>query len=79
MTNRNGSKSGCVFKTHYRNWGNRLPVHFQHVRDFGPYGDHIVVYAPGATWNQKPALFSDGPVVKVLGPAREAITRALTP
>jgi hypothetical protein len=41
--------------------------------------DHIVVYAPGATWNQKSALFSDGPVVKVLGPAREAITRALTP
>jgi hypothetical protein len=41
--------------------------------------DHIVVYAPGATWNQKPVLFSDGPVVNVLGPAREAITRALTP
>jgi hypothetical protein len=39
--------------------------------------DHIAVYAPGATWNQQPALFADGPVVKVLGPARDAVTKAL--
>ena len=30
--------------------------------------DHIVVYAPGATRSQESALFSDGPVVKVLDP-----------
>jgi hypothetical protein len=40
--------------------------------------DHIAVYPPGATWNHHPALFADGPVVKVIGPAREAITRALS-
>ena len=40
--------------------------------------DHIAVYAPGATWNQQPVLFADGPVVKVLGPAREAIAKALS-
>ena len=40
--------------------------------------DHIAVYAPGATWNPTPALFADGPVVKVLEPAREAIAKALS-
>ena len=40
--------------------------------------DHIAVYAPGTTWHQKVALFADGPVVKVLEPAREAITKALS-
>jgi hypothetical protein len=29
-------------------------------------------------WNQKTALFADGPVVKVLEPARDAITKALS-
>jgi hypothetical protein len=43
----------------------------------GIFWDHIAVYAPGATWNNKPALFADGPIVKVLEPAREAITKAL--
>ena len=41
--------------------------------------DHIAVYAPSATWNQTPAVFSDGPVVKVLDPAHAAISRALIP
>ena len=40
--------------------------------------DHIAVYAPGATWNQTPTVFADGPVVKVLDRAREAITKALS-
>ena len=40
--------------------------------------DHIAVYAPGSRWNQQPALFADGPVVKVLDPARAAITKALS-
>ena len=40
--------------------------------------DHIAVYAPGSTWNQQPALFADGPVVKVLDPARATITKALS-
>jgi hypothetical protein len=40
--------------------------------------DHIAVYAPGATWDQKPAVFADGPVVKVLEPARKAIATALS-
>jgi hypothetical protein len=40
--------------------------------------DHIAVYAPGATWDQKPALYADGPVVQVVAPAREAITKALS-
>jgi hypothetical protein len=40
--------------------------------------DHIAVYAPGARWNQTPALFADGPVVKVLEPARVAMTKALS-
>jgi hypothetical protein len=39
--------------------------------------DHIAVYAPGARWDQKPALFAGGPVVKVVAPAREAITKLL--
>jgi hypothetical protein len=39
--------------------------------------DHIVVYAPGATWNQAPALFAGGPIVKMIAPANEAITKAL--
>ena len=41
--------------------------------------DHVAVYAPGGTWNPTAALFADGPVVKVLDPAREAITKALNP
>jgi hypothetical protein len=40
--------------------------------------DHITVYGPGATWHQPTALFADGPVIKVLEPAREAITKALS-
>ena len=40
--------------------------------------DHIAVYAPGATWNQKPAVFAGGPIVKVLEPAREAIAKTLS-
>ena len=40
--------------------------------------DRIAVYAPGATWHQEPSLFTGGPVVKVLEPAREAITKALS-
>ena len=40
--------------------------------------DHIAVYGPGATWHQKTALFADGPVIKVLEPAREAIIKALS-
>jgi hypothetical protein len=39
--------------------------------------DHIAVYQPGATWNEQ-ALFANGPVVKVLGPARDAIKKALS-
>jgi hypothetical protein len=40
--------------------------------------DYIAVYVPGATWNQAPALFADGPVVRVLKPARDAIAKALS-
>lgn len=40
--------------------------------------DHVAVYEPGVTWNQQAALFADGPVVKVLERAREAITKALS-
>ena len=40
--------------------------------------DHVAVYAPGATWDQRPALFADGPVVQVLEPARAAIDKALS-
>ncbi len=40
--------------------------------------DHIAVYAPGGRWHQQTALFADGPVIKVLEPAREAITKALS-
>jgi hypothetical protein len=41
--------------------------------------DHIGVYAPGAEWNQRTTpLFADGPVVRVLDPAREAIAKALS-
>ena len=40
--------------------------------------DHIAVYAPGATWNHTSALFADGPVVRVIEPARGAIARALS-
>ena len=38
--------------------------------------DHIAVYAPGATWNHTPPLFADGPVVRIVEPAREAIAKA---
>jgi hypothetical protein len=40
--------------------------------------DHIAVYAPGAAWDQKTSVFADGPVVNVLEPARQAITKALS-
>jgi hypothetical protein len=40
--------------------------------------DHIAVYAPGAKWHQSPPLFADGPVVKVLQPAHEAIVKVLS-
>ena len=40
--------------------------------------DHIAVYAPGAMWEGKSALFADGPVIHVLDRAREAITKALS-
>jgi hypothetical protein len=40
--------------------------------------DHIAVYAPGATWDHKSALFADGPVVKAIAPASEAIRKALS-
>ena len=40
--------------------------------------DYIAVYVPGAAWNQAPALFADGPVVRVLKPARDAIAKALS-
>ncbi len=41
--------------------------------------DHISVYPPGVTWDQKPptAVFADGTVVRKLGPARDAIAQAL--
>jgi hypothetical protein len=39
--------------------------------------DHIAVYAPGTSWNQKRALFADGPVAKVIAPTRNAISKAL--
>ncbi|PYT12299.1 MAG: hypothetical protein DMG59_23835 [Acidobacteria bacterium] len=42
--------------------------------------DHIAVYGAGAVWDQKPpgALLADGPVVRVIEPAREAISQALS-
>lgn len=40
--------------------------------------DHIAVYPPGSTWKAKTPLFADGPIVNVLAPAREAITKALS-
>lgn len=40
--------------------------------------DHVAVYAPGATWHQENPLFADGPVIRVLQPAREAIAKALS-
>jgi len=40
--------------------------------------DYIAVYAPGATWNQTPALFADGPIARVIKPAREAIAKGLS-
>ena len=39
--------------------------------------DHIAVYAPGTKWNQD-ALFADGPVIKVVESAREAMAKALS-
>jgi hypothetical protein len=41
--------------------------------------DHIGVYRAGALWNDHPpeALYRGGPVVRVIGPARAAIARAL--
>lgn len=41
--------------------------------------DHIGVYPRGAIWKESPplALWSDGPVVKVIEPAHGAIARAL--
>ena len=40
--------------------------------------DHIRIYPAGGLWNQKPpeALFSDGPVYKVIEPAKAALAKA---
>ena len=40
--------------------------------------DHIAVYPPGSTWKDKKLMFADGPIVDVLAPARDAITKALS-
>ena len=40
--------------------------------------DHIAVYPPGSTWKDKKPMFADGPIVDVLAPARDAITKALS-
>lgn len=41
--------------------------------------DYIAVYPPGATWDDAPppALYHGGPVVRVTGPARNALSEAL--
>jgi hypothetical protein len=41
--------------------------------------DHIAVYAPAAVWKDRPpaALYQGGPVVRVMGSARAALTQAL--
>jgi len=41
--------------------------------------DHIAVYPQGAAWGESPpeAAYAGGPVVKVLEPTRNAITKAL--
>lgn len=41
--------------------------------------DHVAVYSAGAVWNQRPppAVYEDGPVVRVFEPLRNAISRAL--
>lgn len=40
--------------------------------------DYIAVYPPGAVWEDRPpeALYHGNPVVRVTGPAREALARA---
>jgi hypothetical protein len=41
--------------------------------------DYVAVYAPGAFWDVAPpqALYSNGPVVRSIGGAREALQQAL--
>jgi hypothetical protein len=41
--------------------------------------DHIAVYPAGVIWNERPpqALYEDGPVVRVIGPAHAALQQAL--
>ncbi|MGH9434091.1 MAG: hypothetical protein ACRD3T_21390 [Terriglobia bacterium] len=41
--------------------------------------DYIAVYLPGGLWTQQPPkpLYSGGPVVWAIGPAKSAITEAL--
>jgi hypothetical protein len=41
--------------------------------------DYIAVYPVAALWRERPpeALYHGGPVVRVTGPAREAVDRAL--
>jgi hypothetical protein len=41
--------------------------------------DYIAVYPPGAIWKDRPpeALYSDGPVVRVVEPVRAAVAQAL--
>lgn len=41
--------------------------------------DHVAVYPAGAVWDKlpPPALYEGGPVVKVEGPFRDALVRAL--
>ncbi len=42
--------------------------------------DHIEIYPPGAAWTERPphALYSGGPVYKVIEPVRAALAQALT-
>lgn len=41
--------------------------------------DHVAVYPAGAIWNQQSPqpLYEGGPVVKVMGPLRDALRKAL--
>jgi len=41
--------------------------------------DHVAVYAPGAVWAERPAmaLYSGGPVIRVLDETRAALVQAL--
>jgi hypothetical protein len=50
----------------------------EHDRD-SVIWDYIAIYAPGAVWQDAPppALFHDGPVVRVVEAARAALVQAL--